>query len=440
VRRRQRRRLAWTLSFLAAGGFVVAAGITDAAAHARDRAGQAQLVSAHAADQATNVHIGETAYARGLAGSQAIGLQREMASLQSQLATTQAADGQANISTYLQGIHIGNLQTCLIGVQGAYQQISNGNNDDAAADLSNVASYCEAAEGGSSAGLVYPFDFPDPFVLRLGSTYYAYATNSAGGNIQIITSTNKTQWSALGNALPSLPAWATPGGSWAPDVLPIDGQYVLYYSAVVTSGGEECISAATSRSPAGPFIDHSSAPLVCQPALAGSIDPSSFVAANGVPYLQWKSNGSGSHPATLWSEQLASTGTALAGPGASALLTADLGWEDGVVEAPDLIENAGRYFLFYSGNSWDSADYGVGVAACTGPLGPCSEPWTSPILSGDADIAGPGGESVFTDASGDAYMAFHAWLPSAVGYPHSRELYIRPLNLTGAEPVVEPAP
>jgi hypothetical protein len=439
MRRRQRRRLAWTLSFLATFGFVVAAGVTDAAAHIREGAAHSNLVASHAADYATDVRVGETAYARGLAGSQAIGLQRQVASLESQLATTEAADGQANISTYLQGVHIGNLQSCLNGVQGAYRQISNGDNDAAAAALSDVASYCEAAEGGSSEGLVYPFDFPDPFVLLVGSTYYAYATNSAGGNIQIVTSANMTQWTGLGNALPSLPSWATPGGSWAPDVLPIDGQYVLYYSAVVTAGGEECISAATSSSPAGPFIDHSLAPLICQPALAGSIDPSTFVATNGVPYLQWKSNGTGSHRATLWSEQLAPTGTALAGQGASALLTADLGWENGVVEAPDLIENAGRYFLFYSGNNWDSADYAVGVATCSGPLGPCSQPWTSPTLRGDANIAGPGGESVFTDPSGDTYMAFHAWSTSAVGYPHSRELYIRPLNLTGAEPVVEPA-
>ena len=46
---------------------------------------------------------------------------------------------------------------------------------------------------------------------------------------------------------------------------------------------------------------------------------------------------------------------------------------------------------------------------------------------------------VFADSSGALYMAFHAWTPGAVGYPNSRSLYIRPLNLTGTEPVVEPA-
>jgi beta-xylosidase len=110
-----------------------------------------------------------------------------------------------------------------------------------------------------------------------------------------------------------------------------------------------------------------------------------------------------------------------------------------VIEAPDLVLSSGRYLLFYSGNNWDTADYAVGVAVCSGPLGPCTEPWTQPILGNDAGEVGPGGESVFTDASGSTWIAFHAWLPTEVGYPHSRELYVRKLSLSGSEPVVEPS-
>ena len=46
-------------------------------------------------------------------------------------------------------------------------------------------------------GLAYPFDFPDPFVLMVGGTYYAYATNSVEGNIQIIQSSDRTHWTAV---------------------------------------------------------------------------------------------------------------------------------------------------------------------------------------------------------------------------------------------------
>jgi hypothetical protein len=81
----------------------------------------------------------------------------------------------------------------------------------------------------------------------------------------------------------------------------------------------------------------------------------------------------------------------------------------------------------------------VGVALCSGPLGPCTEPWAQPILANDADVVGPGGESVFTDASGSTWIAFHAWIPTEVGYPHSRELYVRELTLSGSEPVVGPS-
>jgi len=51
-------------------------------------------------------------------------------------------------------------------------------------------------------------------------------------------------------------------------------------------------------------------------------------------------------------------------------------------------------------------------------------------------VAGPGGESVFTDTSGAYWIAFHGWVPGAVGFPNSRDLYILPLTLSGPTPVV----
>jgi hypothetical protein len=38
-------------------------------------------------------------------------------------------------------------------------------------------------------------------------------------------------------------------------------------------------------------------------------------------------------------------------------------------------------------------------------------------------------------------MAFHAWVPGAVGYPNSRDLYLRPVDLSGAVPsIAAPGP
>jgi hypothetical protein len=61
-------------------------------------------------------------------------------------------------------------------------------------------------------------DFPDPSVLQVGHTYYAYATNAFGKNVQVARSQDMVHWDLLPDAMPALPSWAQPGGSyvWAP--------------------------------------------------------------------------------------------------------------------------------------------------------------------------------------------------------------------------------
>ncbi len=54
------------------------------------------------------------------------------------------------------------------------------------------------------------------------------------------------------------------------------------------------------------------------------------------------------------------------------------------------------------------------------------------------NLEGPGGETVFTDKQGQLQMAFQAWLPGAVGYPHPRLLFIRPLVIADGVPEVRP--
>jgi hypothetical protein len=418
---------------------VIAALVTDGAVRARVRHERSALASAERVFSASRSDLLTTMNERAAASRQIVSLQATVATMIGQLATTGKTLTGAQGTAYLQGLDIGTLQSCLGGVKGALQQISANDKALATQDISSASGACMTVDGGADGGLVYPFDFPDPFVLTIGHTYFAYATNSTEGNIQIIESNDLTHWSAVGNALPNLPDWATPGGTWAPSVLQIGATFNLYYTALVAgpAGGEECISVATATQPQGPFVDSSRAPLVCQVARNGSIDPFPFVDADGTPYLEWKSNGGAGQPAMLWSQQLTPSGTGLAGSTPSELLAADHGWDAGVIEAPDLFLSAGRYFLFYSGNNWNSSSYAVGVATCTGPLGPCTELTSKPILSSERYIAGPGGESVFTDSSGAPWIAFASWVPGAVGYPNSRTLHLRKLNLTGAIPVVD---
>jgi beta-xylosidase len=419
---------------------VIAALATDLHARQRTRHEQQVLAAARRAVWEKQSDVDRTVNATKRVSGIRNSLQETAGTLQGQLTTDQTALATTNNEAETQGAAIGTLQTCLEGVNGALQQISAHNKTQATTDISSASGACLTLEGGANSGLVYPFDFPDPFVLRVGSLYLAYATNSTEGNIQIIDSTDLAHWSAVGNALPNLPSWAEPGGTWAPSVLQVGGTFVLYYVAMVAGPrDEECISVATATSPEGPFVDNSVAPLMCQSALNGSIDPSPFVDGTGTPYLEWKSNGGAGHPATIWSAQLTASGTSFATSSPTELLAADQAWEAGVIEAPDLVFSAGRYFLFYSGNNWNSANYAIGVATCRGPEGPCTDMTSQPILSSGPGMAGPGGESVFFDTSGTPWIAFHAWVPGAVGYPDSRALYLRRLSLSGAMPVVEPA-
>jgi hypothetical protein len=416
-------------------GVVDAALWTDLDARTRSHNEQAALAAANTRLVTLRDEVKGAQSAKAATATKRSSLQISIASTMNQLAVTNAALANANVNAYVQGVGINTLQTCLGGIKSAFNQITAMNNTGAAKDISAVSGPCTQLDGGSSTGLVFPFDFPDPSVILVGQTYFAYATNSVAGNIQIIDSTDFSHWTAVGNALPSLPAWATPDNTWAPSVAMIGGTFVLYYAANVAGTAEECISVATASQPQGPFRDTSTAPLECQKSLGGSIDPASFIDSNGTQYLVWKSGGPGT--SRIWSQPLVPSGTAFVpATNPTSLLVPDQLWEAGTVEAPDLVTTGGHYYLFYSGNNWNSSNYAVGVATCTGPLGPCSDASPNPILATGSGVAGPGGESVFADTGGHFWIAFHAWVPGAVGFPNSRDLYLRRLTFSGPVPTV----
>jgi Glycosyl hydrolases family 43 len=426
-----------TLVIIALGA-LVAATWTDIDARTRTREEKAALSSANAHLSALRHQVAVTRFAKAVTQSKRNALQGSIDTTMNQLAATNGTLANTNVHAYVQGVGINTLQTCLGGVKNAFSQITAQNNAGAAKDITAVSGACTQLAGGADTGLVYPFDFPDPSVILAGQTYYAYATNSVAGNIQIISSMDLTQWTAVGNALPNLPAWATPNYTWAPSVAAIGGAYLLYYAVDVAGTGKECISVATAGRPQGPFTDRSTAPLECQKALGGSIDPASFIDTNGTPYLVWKSGGPGS--SRIWSQQLVPSGTSfVAGTNPTSLLVPDQSWEGGTVEAPDMVTTGGHYDLFFSGNDWNSAHYAVGMASCVGALGPCTDAAPGPILSSGAGVAGPGGESVFADTSGNFWIAFHAWVPGAVSFPNSRDLYLRRLTFSGTGAVVAPS-
>ncbi len=298
-----------------------------------------------------------------------------------------------------------------------------------------------------SSGPAYPGDFPDPFVLRVGTTasdtvYYAYSTGSGGLDLQVISSPDLVTWTTPVSPLTRLPTWASPGHTWAPGVLARPGGFVMYYTVRQTSSGRQCISVATGTTPTQ-LTDTSTRPLVCQLDHGGSIDPDPFVAPDGTAYLVWKSDDNAiGQPTNLWAQRLTSDGRALAGRRPTRLLRSSQTWQRGIIEGPSMYHAAGTYYLFYGAGNWSSSSAGIGYATCSSPLGRCIErsvggPW----LGSHGAAVGPSGPAVFTDqdATGRAVvrLAYHAWQDGVVGYPNGvRDLWIDTLTFVSGSPVL----
>jgi beta-xylosidase len=258
-------------------------------------------------------------------------------------------------------------------------------------------------------------------VLKVGGTYYAYATNGNGSNVQTATSKDLVHWRPGRDALPKLGSWDFPGSTWAPEVARRGGRYVLYYTA---SSGTQCIGRAVARVPQGPFVDSFKGPLVCQKGLGGSIDPDP---SGG--YLYWKNDGNSiGSPTHIWAQRLSSDGLRLVGPRRSIETNGNQAWEGSVVEGPEMLRHGGRYYLFYSGGNYNDDSYAVGYATCTGPLGPCKDAPENPILKTGCRAHGPG-HNTFAGP----YIVYHAWNPAHT----KRQLWLSRLVWRHGKPHVD---
>jgi beta-xylosidase len=309
-----------------------------------------------------------------------------------------------------------------------------------------------AVVGGASPALaapstfqapVYSGDFPDPSVIVSGGSYWAYATGTGGLNLQVMSSANLRAWTTPVDPLPTLPSWASAGLTWAPGVLQVHSRYVMYYTVHDPTLGEQCISVATSDAPKGPFTDSSSQPLVCQTSDGGSIDPNPYVdPSNGTRYLLWKSDdnslGAG-HPTHIWGQALASDATSFAAATTpSLLLTESAPWQEPTAEGPAVIDRAGRYYLFYGANNYDTANSGIGYATSMSLLGTyANASIDGPWLASRGNAQGPQGPDVFKDLTGTTRMAFAAW-DGPVGYEHGgvRSLWLGELKFSRAGPPI----
>jgi arabinan endo-1,5-alpha-L-arabinosidase len=280
-------------------------------------------------------------------------------------------------------------------------------------------------------------DFPDPDVVYTGGQYVAFATNSPAYAIQQATSPDLTHWNYhRDDGLPQLPAWATSGRTWAPDISPAPGGgWVMYFVAEDRASHKQCIGVATAANVLGPYLPASDAPVVCPIAEGGAIDPQLFTDTDGTRYLVFKTDGNCCGLDT-WIEMapLSADGKNIAGT-PTRLIRQTLGWEGKVVEAPTLIRHGAHYVLLYSANDYSHDRYAIGVATAaslTGPYQKRSVPLLS-TASSHGVYLGPGGQDVVAGPKGDV-LVFHSWDAS---YAY-RAMQSLPLHWRGDTPSVTP--
>jgi hypothetical protein len=298
----------------------------------------------------------------------------------------------------------------------------------------------------------YSDNFPDPSVVRDGSTFYAFGTSTGGSYLPVMTSTDLATWTArpsypqpacvggavdpfFNDAFPCPASWGQDrpvGGRltkevWAPGAAKVGNTWLVFYSMrISTSPDRFCLGLATSGGPLGPYTDSSAAPFHCDSDPVGSIDPQPFVDDNGTPYLIWKSEGFPCpvcEPTKLWSQQLSPDGMSFA-PGSTQteLLSTNhpdaTTWEGTVIETPAMVRYQGHVLLFYSGNIWHSTAYGIGWADCASPTGPCTKMTsTTPLRTSNASENGPGAATPFIDGNGQLQLAYQWWNPPYSDYP-----------------------
>ncbi|KAF2165110.1 glycoside hydrolase family 43 protein [Zasmidium cellare ATCC 36951] len=272
-------------------------------------------------------------------------------------------------------------------------------------------------------------DFPDPTIIKVGNTWYAFASQSAYDykdiKVQLATSTDFNTWTVTGkDALGSMAPWVKTDGPavWAPSVSQrADGSFLMYYSAVTNTAGNgayHCVGTATSDSVEGPYNSNSDEPFACPIDQGGALDASAFIDTDGTNYALYKvdanSKGHGGvcgntvEPIVktpIMIQKVQADGTTKIGDPVELIHNTD---RDGpLVEAPYMIRNSdGVYMLFFSSNCYTSADYDVSYATSSSPTGPFAKTTTPLFVTGVLGTIGPGGASVASDGTS---MVLHGY-------------------------------
>ncbi|MDS0260283.1 family 43 glycosylhydrolase [Haloarcula sp. S1CR25-12] len=289
---------------------------------------------------------------------------------------------------------------------------------------------------------VYDHVFPDPDVLRVESTYYAYGTYHqwASGPVErqlvpVLRSSNLVDWEPVGPAFEAAPPWSRYRGLWAPGVGRRGGRTLLYYSDAEFGAENPGVGVATAPDPTGPFEPRGGLFRSEPVGVPNSIDPMLF--EGGHPYLFWGSH-RGSYGVRLADDGLSTAGEKfqIAGEG---------------VEAPYVVERDGCFYFFGSrGTCCAGAEstYHVVTGRAEQLRGPYrnrdGERLTADgatgttILQSSETFRAPGHCAVVCDAQGGWWLLYHAYVAGKawVGDTPRRVLMLDRLRWRDGWPVV----
>jgi hypothetical protein len=112
------------------------------------------------------------------------------------------------------------------------------------------------------------------------------------------------------------------------------------------------------------------------------------------------------------------------------VLQNDQPWEAHLIEGIWVTRRGGKHYLFYAGNDFSTARYGIGVGVADAPLGPYRK-MAQPLLRSTVEWWGPGHPSVAEGPDGEPWLFLHAFFPGRTGYNEFRALLAVPLVLDG---------
>ncbi len=275
----------------------------------------------------------------------------------------------------------------------------------------------------------------DPSIIRGDDgTFYAFGTqdNALWGDyygtkyIPILSSVNLVDWEFAGSVFRQvdMPTWGTLGaGLWAPDIVKIGTNYVLYYSLSTWGDSNPGIGVATATHPLGPWTDHGKLFDSNSIGVINSIDPAVIVeeTTNRV-YMVWGSF------VGIYGVELTSDGLDLfdgVNASESKVLIAGIDngrWDIMNYEGAYIIKIADYYYLFLStGTCCDghNSSYRVVVARSTSILGPYVDASGANmantsgkgtlVVTGNYDFVGVGHNSVIEDDAGDFWLVYHGF-------------------------------